>query len=656
MATRGPTYVELLNDSTRLPFSSISPATTDGMNALVKFVSDGRVSKTGSDGQLGRSLFVKAEDEAFIRQLQVQILGLVRQDLSYINELLLPTQMTKDTKIRWNTIKFMPQSMVRNPALGVNYTHERIESQDEASAKRLGQHFEIEGDAWYTEKGQQDFSMNMAFWAVTIADTMAMTAWTELVKPRLESRRKYFDKVKNERTFIDAVIRQRDDTFAPYKNAKGIYRLVQDNCELMYTNTGKEANIMVMPRDKSSLITNGTAISTYQSGGERGLDLLMSKGSLGEIVPGLKVFPPPKFSINPAYDATTPLDADIRIGSFHVVKFATEDEKDNPQGMKKGECRDKLYDENEDRWKALPDLITCLKDCGRFDEFGVLDMNVPDTVKGDIRNNIKGDVNDPFYAFYVDLKNKAGAAVYTDGTARGPTPVGFDQWADWCLNPKHKCRFIVAAPFAGYRTQGALIASAGLDAGITTMSEPIVTKGEDPMTQVFKFNMTFWAGAYIFQPERFQLSRNVFYNGILGGGSVKLIDADEAERLKGNWENNSVARASLYFMVVGEGDIAADFIDLRGSSPFGGVKTYPSSAFYADHYGFDEIDDGRDEFVTQPIAPICFRREYNRWNGTKYCYEPGETHHGKIVGVGCREMRKYGKAIVEGIVTEASRD
>lgn len=631
-----PTFVDLKMDN-YLPFSSISPATTEGMNALVKFVSDGQVARTGADGQMGRSLFVKAEDEAFIRQMQVQILGLVRQDLSYINELLLPLIPTNDTKVRWNTIKFMPQAMVRNPALGVNYTHERVETQEEASAKRLGQHFEIEGDAWYTEKGQQDFAMNMAFWSVTIADTMAMTAWAELVKPRIESRRRYFDSVRNAATFDQAVIRQRDDTFAPYKSAKGIYRIVQDNCELLYTNTGKEANIMVMPREKSSLITNGTSISTFKNGGERGIDMLMSKGMLGEIVPGLKVFPPPKFSINPAYDASTPLDSDIRIGSYHVVKFETHElgSKENTTGFAKYQCLDKLYDENEDRWKSLGSLIDCMKHSGRFTGTdAALTAITPDDYD---RSNPGKYAKDPFHTVF-GVKKSAEA------------------WAEWCIS--NKCRFVVVAPFAGYRTQGALLAAAGEDAGITTMSKPIITKGEDAMTQVFKFNLTFWAGAYVFQPERFQMVRNVFYNGILGGGGVSLIDEAEANRLKDetNWENNSVGRPSMYFMIVGEGDFYHEYIDLRGPSRFGGKETYPCSAFYSWRYGWDQIDEGQDEFVTQPIAPICFRREYNRWNGTDYAYEPGETHHGKVVGVGSREMRRYGKAIVEDIVTKATRD
>lgn len=609
MTMRQLSFVDLQN-TTHLPYSSIAPATTDGMNAIVKFLADAR-PKTTAGRQIGRSLFVKAEDEAFIRQLQVQILGLTRADMSYVNELLLPTQLTQDTKIRWNTIQFVPGVMMRNPALGVNYTNERVMIENEASANRVGQHFEIEGDAWYTEKGQKDFQMQIMYWSVTVADTLAMKAWAELTRFRPESRRSYFMNYTNEVVYNQQVLRERDDMFAPYKDSKGIYRLVQDQCELVAMNTGKEATIMVMPREKSGLIMNGTSVSTYQVGGERGVSMLMSKGYLGEIVPGLKVYAPPRFVINTAQPATSPLDNTIRVGSYHIVKFNVKLQGNTLEPIYPDlpimACLDKLYDENEDRWKSLPSLLECLK-------------NRPGFLKKEYNNS---DVIDM-------LKNDVD--------------------------------FVVVAPFAGYRTQGTLVAASGPDAGITTMSEPIVTKGEDAMTQVFKFNMTCWMGAYVFDPRRFLVSPHVFLNGILGGGSVSLINKQQHEKLLQNeWEDGSINRPSMYFLALKKtpenNTYHPDYIDLRGKARFGNEFTFPNAQDWSRELGWDQIEtnDG-DEINTQPIAPICFRREYNRWNGTKYCYEPGDTHHGKLVGVGSRDVRRYGKMVPENIITEATKD
>lgn len=644
-----PTYLNLVNEGNFVSFSATAPATTDGMNPIVKFVTDGYTRPAAAGGQVGRAMFVKAEDVAFTRELQLQILGLAQSSQSFVTETLLPAQMTRDTKFKWTTMRFQPTPLTRNPATGINYTHERTTTQNEVSADRSGAHFEIEGDAWYTEAGQKDFQMNMAYWAVCLTETMAMRAWTELLRPRVETRRSYFNAMLNSQSYNQAIVKERDDMFVSYKFAKGIYRLVHENCELISTNTGKEATIMVMPRDKSALVTNGTSMTNYKNGGDRGLDLLISRGFLGEIVPGLSVYTAPKFVTDPAFEATTPLDSERRFGNYAGnVKFARNINGSGKElDFEVNRCLDKFYDENEDRWRALPDLVTCLKSSGRFiinGENGT--VIVPED------SAALGDVNDPFYPYYglTEADRTKSLAAWAlelngDGTPANPGTA----------------RFMVAAPFSGYRTQAVLMAAAGMDAGITTMSEPIITKGEDAMAQVFKFNMTVWTGAIVFDPRRFLVAHNAFYNGIIGGGGVSLINTVQADKLKDEteWEDNRVNRPSMYFMVVSkDGEYDPDFIDLRGKTRFGSDEepSYPSSAYYKWKYGFDQIEDSADEYARQPIAPICFRREYNRWNGTKYSYEAGETPHGRVVGVGSREMRRYGRCIVEDIITEASRD
>lgn len=648
-----PTYLNLVNEGQFVSFSATAPATTDGMNPIVKFVTDGYTRPAAAGGQIGRSLFVKAEDVSFIRELQLQILGLAQSSQSYVTELLLPAQMTRDTKIKWTTMRFQATPLTRNPALGVNYTHDRTTTQNEASADRSGIHFEIEGDAWYTDAGQRDFQMNMAYWAVCLTETMAMRAWTELVRPRVETRRSYFNTMLNSQSYNQAIVKERDDMFVSYKfsNGKGIYRLIQENCELISTNTGKEATIMVMPRDKSALVTNGTNMTNYKNGGERGLDLLISKGFLGEIVPGLSVYTAPKFVTDPAFEPTTPLDSERRFGSYAGnVKFARDLENGKELDFEAGRCLDKFYDENEDRWKELPSLAVALEDSGRFVVTETAGVKYGTVIVPTESPEAMGDTTDPFYNYY--------------GLDEAARTKRMNAWATELNGSRAAAgtaRFMVAAPFAGYRTQGVLTAASGMDAGITTMSEPIITKGEDAMTQVFKFNMTVWTGAYIFDPRRFLVSYNAFYNGIIGGGGVTLINSVQAERLKSEteWEDNRINRPSMYFMVVSKkGEYDPDFIDLRGKTRFGSdaEPSYPSSAYYKWKYGFEQIEDSADEYARQPIAPVCFRREYNRWNGTKYSYEAGETPHGRVVGVGSREMRRYGRCIVDDIITEASRD
>lgn len=646
-STSSTSFVDL-QGMKHLPFSSVTGTTTDGINSLFGFLSEGRSRRGPGDAQIGRTSFVKAEDVAYIRELQMRILGLVGGDMSYVNELLLPTVLTKDTKFKWKTIQFVPGRMTPNPHHGVNETNERIETSDEAIARRMGQHYIIDEETFYTEQGQRDFQMEMQFWAVSLSETMALEAWREIITPRPETRRSYLTKMQNQYTYNQAILKQRDDMFAPYKT--GIYPFVQEQCQYVQRVSGRPVTIMVMPAEKHGLITNGTIMSTFKNGGERGLDRLMSRGDLPEIVPGVKVASPPQFSLDPSASTASPIDTNITMGDYVQLKFNGQPGK-SYTGLAPFECAIKLLSDIENRWKHIPDLQECLVYSGRF-ELVSGDPNKPlDTDTYKIRDWPEGaeyDPKDPFYKL-------AGGNV----VPKVATPHNMKHWAGWCQD--EKCRYIAASPFKRYRAQGALFAAAGMHAGFTAISEPLVTKGEDAMTQVLKFNMTQWIGPVVVEPKCFQFVPNVFANGILGGSNTKFISETKAEELKNStgWEDNDLNRESLYFMVVGPGgDIDPTYIDLRGRFRFSTEESYPCSAFYGAHFGFDQIDEGESEFVSQPISPICFRRGYNQWSGDKYVYVPGDGPFGPVEGVGSREMREYGMRVPTptSIITETVRD
>lgn len=617
------TYTELL-DMRYMPFSSVSAATTEGMNAIYQFLSEGRSKKGPLEAQIGRTSFVKAEDVSFIRQLQARILGLTAGEMSWINDLLLPTVMTKDTKFKWRTTQFVPGRMDRNPAFGINGTNERIESTDEAVSKRLGQHYIIDEETFYTEQGQRDFQLEMQYWSVSWAETMALEAWAEIVAPRVESRRSYFTRMQTQYAFNQAILKQRDDMFYAYKNSNGIYPWLQENCQYVQRVCGRPVTLMVMPAEKSGLITNGTSMSSFKKAGERGVDLLISRGDLPEIVPGVKVASPPRFSLDPSKSPASPIDNQIAIGDYFEAMFSADTSA--AAKFPKGASLDKIYVDIEDRWVALPNLAKCLESCGRLVSVGA--------------------------GKYKLREGTARAGVANDAKDAAKT---LDEWATYFIDNKY--RFIVASPFKRYRTQGALFAAAGMHAGFTAISEPLVTKGVNVMTQTLNFNMTAWVGPVVTDGACYLFVPNAFPNGILGGSNAKFIDEAEATKLRDetNWENNDLNRKSLYFMVVNpEGDIDSNYIDLRGRARFAppSSSTYPNSDFYTAHYGFDQIDEGTDEMLTQPIAPICFRRAFNRWNGTEYVYEPGNGPFGKTEGVGCREMREYGTCVPHEIITK----
>lgn len=650
MATnRKLTYVDLQN-SEFINFSGLAPGTETGFNQLVDFLSNGRNRQRTQETSIGRSLFVKAEDPAFIREMNMKVLGLTHFSLSVICRDLYKTIFTDDITFRWTTQEFVPQLMTDVPALGTSRAPEIKTKSYESKGKRTGQHFEIEGDRYYTKSGQRDVNLHMAYWAKCLADTIGSLAWAKLVEPQPERRTPM--NLRSRIAYDDFLYAEKQNYAAAIKDPKGFMVTFQRTCAQMRAQCGMEPTLMFMPREKVALITNGTSLTEFSSGGPKANKMLFSTGYLTNI-DGVQLYDVPSFDINPAREQIGPLTTEVRHASWHLAQF-----EDTP-GPLYGKSIDKLYDLNSDRWVKLCDRKEMMKNSNRFtyDAEGNL-IGLNHEVISQLNWNYDTVSDDPFLGLWkerCDASNSKFLAVVPDITVieRGVFEKEIEMWVE------KKTDVLLIAPFDGYRMQGELYAAGtnksdedDMSFGVMALSTPIITYSSDGATQKFRFDMTAWMGPHIFDTSRIIVRQNAHYDGILGGSSVTYIDGSESKKLfDNNFIDSNVNRKSIYVLLVTKDykDYGVDYLDIQGKGRYdqstaNAKGTYPCWEYYQIANNWDSIDDDTCELYRPAIAKIAYRREFNRLNKdrSKYEYEPGDGPHGKDVGIGSKAVRRFG--------------
>lgn len=679
VATASLTYVDLMNTD-HLPFSSVSASSEEGMNALMQFTTRG--SRTGGElpTQIGRTAIVKAEDPTYTAELEARMMGLTVGQSNQVIEALLPHVYTTETQWKWKMTKFVPKFLTPNPAFAVNETGETIESSESAFSDRYGLHYYADKETFLTPAGQTRFRQWMMYWAVSWADTAAARAWAELGQPRRETSRTYMDNVSNQYAFSQAVTKRRDDAFAIYKN-NNPYPFVQEYCQFIENRCRRPVNLVVMPTDKYALFATGTKMASNEKLGERGVDMILSRGEVKPLVPGLNVAGTPVFDVDPSRSGVTPLDREIVVGDWFTTNYSRnvgrriQVPRDDPNaapvefvvpegenGLDAYECYQQIYVDITDQMVQLPSLVDSIPFDARFVR------TAPNVDEYTLRNPPAGWEPAPNDPFYMILRNEV---VSRELNARldEDTPINPDMpsktatgWADWMLDPANNVRFLVVSPLKSYRTKAALFAAGGANMGFTAITKPLLTTGVSAADARIVWSFTCWIGPVILDHSGYVFAPDVFLDGIRGGSNAKFIDYELAQKFvnETQWEGGGdIDRPSLYFMSIGKGEIDANFIDLRGKHVFANREPFPCAKYYAcpELYGFSTIDEGVDEAVTQGIAPINWRRPHAKWENPQIGYKkvPGNHHFGEYEGVGCREMRELGRMVPKHVSMETTR-
>jgi hypothetical protein len=558
---------------------------------------DNRTDRIREDGSVARSVYVGSENPALVQQMPLIVLGLSATEPNVITTRVLPILVTRTLSFKWMVWKFEQESLTLNPHLGTNRSGERTEYKFETRAQRLGQHFEVEDEVYNSELGAREIDFGMRRFAKATDEYATWAAWLEITKPNPNMFVTSESDITTRFKYKDHLETLKNEFALPYKSDQGFLVGVHTYNQRMMDRCSKLPNTLIMPRDKTSLITNGTRLNEHSVGGDEGTRLLYSNGYVTSVA-GLDVFEQPKFLLNPRMNNISPLDTEIVSGSFHIVNFKAGG--------------DRLYSLNRDKGV----------DCLSFDDY----VKKAEALGVNKKKLEKMRRNDDKQTFYFE-----GGEITEDNTD-----------------------VLLVAPFEGYRMQSELYIAADGQAGLTTVSPPNITHGFDAGIQKHLFNMTINIGAHIFDYSVFIVRNNVYYNGYLGGGDVSYIEDKERQALKrDNFRRNDPDRKSMYVLLVPKGyEYPCNYINLQGRdafSPANAPATYELWEYYVPLFGWDDVEFDVSNPNVGTLAPICYPRGYQRKStrDSDFIYYPGETIHGAEEGTGCRLMRTKGQAKVQ---------
>jgi hypothetical protein len=683
------------------PFSSVALNEETAGNAFTQFFKDSNTvgQINGPEASLTKTFTTRFDNKSLITDLGVLMVGLVARDLSFINKVVFPLVFTNDLTFQSRIIEFLPNFPVATPALGVSRTFAFREEQKISQSKRYGTHFRMEADQFDTEEGREQFAINMQRMVESLKENYAWVAWSTLIQPHPLKLHNDLSKVRLRAGFIEALRQEVREFASPHKTLGGLYAMVKLYNSTMKQRTGVGATCVIVPEDKMVLLTS-LDLNQHNVLGDRGVDMIVGSGEVASIS-GVKVFSAPTFSPGFLEAKESPLNTEIRIGRYHpfinrhrhhcqlaggILTFDYNkymvDKIFNINTNRRDHLNFKRCNEADGRWN---------KDAGAGDKH-FLDKQAHKDNKGEDLFR-KGDsvpkvgaqdwyevgeaqqtlsvfekFIDPLFieglkGIIISGSNEVKTKLWaTQSTATPVTDVLNLQLTRELVSFAYDERvpppwgFLLFQPFDGYRMQTMVFVAP--EAGLTYVTDPNFSMGEDAVNQSYYFGCTAYAGVHTHDENRIILVHNQFYNGIISGGNTTLISPTEADSLKDdNFRpaNDDVDRPSLYvcsipYKTLEENMLNEEFIDITGRAQVDAQESevhWPGAEFYGKVYGFNRLSapysltNQRD-----PIARICYQMhaEVIDHSGNGWCDIEGQGHHGKYERVGARDTRSTGHA------------
>ena len=215
--------------------------------------------------------------------------------------------------------------------------------------------------------------------------------------------------------------------------------------------------------------------------------------------------------------------------------------------------------------------------------------------------------------------------------------------------------FIAKMPMNGQRMNDLVLLAGGSELGLTAHSEYNIEVGQDVGNSSWTFEWRGWVGVHVSNWKRVMIIRNVFYDGIISGGNVRLIDQQTADEYKeNNWDlGMDQTRPSLYSLCMPKNTFADDdiMLNLTGESPWRTTEwqkaEYPGAKFYSWAYGWDNVPTTQVGIDAQPsIAQTGFKGSVSYFTtGGNMITLQGHGHHGPHEEHGCNMVRRYGTSV-----------
>lgn len=230
------------------------------------------------------------------------------------------------------------------------------------------------------------------------------------------------------------------------------------------------------------------------------------------------------------------------------------------------------------------------------------------------------------------------ATIFTD---MGRPPGGARSTLDLCTPRFYRWRsvseFMDDVDLVGIRPLERLrmqrIAMVAQGVGVSAMSRPMLTQGEDATNQSVIFNSTAWYGVHVMHPERIITIENALYDGAMGGSNTAIIDDQTREELiQTNFEIVDDSQPSMYIIALPKDSFPDnETFEIRGRNQLINTKAleYHGCDFWATYYGWNAASPYyMNGNFTGNIATTCFPTTLSYATKGGHVKVVGQTHHG----------------------------
>lgn len=211
-----------------------------------------------------------ANNPALHKVIDIALLGVLNEKMSWIQRELLPIVSSNDTKWKIRTVRMINTELHETPNLATSTVMQKQVSTEEVVAIRYGKSIPFENDELSTEEGRKDLRVKMACWAAAIIQKMAYIGFAAIATCDQRPANHMLYTARSLREFMDAHHRYKLEFAYCYKGGINLNVLISKYADLMKEiNEGQDADLVIVPPHYDQFLNYRSALQiNYDKGGQ----------------------------------------------------------------------------------------------------------------------------------------------------------------------------------------------------------------------------------------------------------------------------------------------------------------------------------------------------------------------------------------------------
>lgn len=596
------------------------------------------------------SMLSYINNPALHRQVDVQIAGVMKERLQWINKELLPVMSTNDVKWNVRTLRMLNTQLHETPNLAHSTVMQQQILNEEVVAVRYGKSIPYENDEYSTVEGRRNLQDKLAAIIAATVQKMAYIAYKAVLAADQSTPNDVLREANSLRDFVNAYHRYKLEYAYSYKGPINLNTLASRYADILReTNDDVEADLVIVPPTYGPFLKYRSPLQyRFGDGGTDASNTLKTdeSGSISKyrvrVAPGI-------YDENERRTFASISTLKTRIGSFSDFAVDVNRKKFDPRGIDPGIVSilalkhvksyvvGEIYDTRQDKHVTIT-----VGDC--MEALNYL------------------FIEDPDEGTYLIHANNAAAQELLDELMGVPdfTACLLEDTGRYWLNMEI---FLDTVDFIGLfpcETQVMdslhLVVSKG-GIGYTFLGQSRYETGVKADTQESIVTFTKWMAAHVFDRHKVIRIPNQLFAGYVCGKDSRIIDPQNYLSLKAsNYDDDEIGGAGSVFMTFALRSQfkIPEFIFSSNLDFFGGERSQYSNNFLPYMHiwmrilQFPSANSLEGHLTGVNLALILYH------NGMKNFYRGimgnscASQTHVQFETTGTREVRNYGLTLLPG--------